>query len=96
MTNVDTDFIVALNSAQAAGNAHCGQLINVQCKTALLYTTSFLNQIPFYLVQGKSVTATVADTCPGCGPNGIDLSPAAFQALASLDVGRIQVTWNFI
>ncbi|KAI0071513.1 hypothetical protein K474DRAFT_1712396 [Panus rudis PR-1116 ss-1] len=46
--------------------------------------------------QGKSVVATVVDLCPGCGSGSIDLSPAAFQRLASLDVGRIHgVTWNF-
>ncbi|KAF9259314.1 hypothetical protein L218DRAFT_947717 [Marasmius fiardii PR-910] len=36
---------------------------------------------------GKSVTVTIEDECPGCGSQGIDLSPAAFKKLASLDVG---------
>ncbi|KAK0457335.1 riboflavine-aldehyde-forming enzyme [Desarmillaria tabescens] len=45
--------------------------------------------------KGKSVDATVRDLCPGCGTNGIDLSSSAFQELAGLDVGRIQVTWNY-
>ncbi|KAF4616954.1 hypothetical protein D9613_008543 [Agrocybe pediades] len=76
INNVDTDFVVALNSAQAAGNAHCGQRVQVQ-------------------YQGATVFATVVDTCPGCGVNGIDLTPAAFQMLAPLTVGRIQVTWDF-
>ncbi|KAF9556285.1 riboflavin-aldehyde forming enzyme [Agrocybe pediades] len=75
--NVDSDFVVALNSAQAAGNAHCGQLIRVQ-------------------FQATTILVQVVDTCPGCGVNGIDLSPGAFQALAPLDVGRIQVTWDFV
>ncbi|KAG7093151.1 hypothetical protein E1B28_009434 [Marasmius oreades] len=39
--------------------------------------------------QGKSVTVTLVDRCPGCGNGGIDLSPAAFQRLASLDKGRL-------
>ncbi|KAI0790248.1 RlpA-like double-psi beta-barrel-protein domain-containing protein-containing protein [Irpex lacteus] len=43
--------------------------------------------------QGKSTTATVVDRCPGCGPTDVDLSPAAFNDLASPDLGRIQVTW---
>ncbi|KAK0497530.1 riboflavine-aldehyde-forming enzyme [Armillaria luteobubalina] len=45
--------------------------------------------------QGKSVDVTISDLCPGCGPNGIDLSPSAFQQLAGLDVGRIQVAWDY-
>ncbi|KZT20523.1 hypothetical protein NEOLEDRAFT_1122554, partial [Neolentinus lepideus HHB14362 ss-1] len=45
--------------------------------------------------NGQFVDATVVDECPGCGPNDIDLSPAAFQRLASLDQGRIQVTWDY-
>lgn len=47
--------------------------------------------------QGRSINVVVTDTCPGCGANGIDLSPGAFQALgASLDTGRIPVSWNFV
>ncbi|KAK0238328.1 RlpA-like double-psi beta-barrel-protein domain-containing protein-containing protein [Armillaria nabsnona] len=45
--------------------------------------------------NGNFVDATIGDLCPGCGINGIDLSSSAFQELASLDVGRIQVTWNY-
>ncbi|EDQ99399.1 riboflavine-aldehyde-forming enzyme [Laccaria bicolor S238N-H82] len=46
--------------------------------------------------QGKYVEATVVDKCEGCGPNDIDLSPSAFTVLASEDVGRIQVTWDYL
>jgi hypothetical protein len=53
-------------------------------------------QKTFFIDQGRTVQATVEDTCPGCGQGSIDLTPAAFQQLASLDAGRIQVTWNFI
>ncbi|KAI0779647.1 riboflavin-aldehyde forming enzyme [Fomes fomentarius] len=45
--------------------------------------------------QGLFVSATVADLCPGCGSGSIDLTPVAFQQLASLDAGRIQVSWDF-
>ncbi|KAI4221686.1 MAG: hypothetical protein L6R36_006711, partial [Xanthoria steineri] len=31
--------------------------------------------------QGKVIQATVADTCPGCDSNHLDLSHGAFQAL---------------
>ncbi|KAI0633429.1 RlpA-like double-psi beta-barrel-protein domain-containing protein-containing protein, partial [Trametes polyzona] len=46
--------------------------------------------------NGKSVDATVADLCAGCGSGSIDMSPVVFQQLAPLSVGRLHgVTWNF-
>jgi hypothetical protein len=46
--------------------------------------------------QGKSVDVTVADDCPSCsGPSSVDLSVAAFQALAPLDVGDLSgISWS--
>ncbi|KAF5329788.1 hypothetical protein D9619_009091 [Psilocybe cf. subviscida] len=46
--------------------------------------------------QGKSVDATVADLCPTCAWNGLDLSIATFQTLANLDDGLIQMNWEYI
>jgi expansin (peptidoglycan-binding protein) len=45
---------------------------------------------------GKSVTVTVTDECPSCKPGDVDLSPAAFKKLASLDQGRIAINWKFL
>lgn len=45
---------------------------------------------------GKSVDVTAVDRCPGCNSGDLDLSPAAFQALADLSVGVIQSTWEYI
>ncbi|KAF8882849.1 RlpA-like double-psi beta-barrel-protein domain-containing protein-containing protein [Infundibulicybe gibba] len=39
--------------------------------------------------EGRSVEVTIVDSCPGCGENGLDLSPAAFEALAPSGAGRI-------
>ncbi|KAI0790247.1 loosenin, partial [Irpex lacteus] len=44
--------------------------------------------------KGKSTKIKVVDSCPGCGLLDLDLSPAAFNDLASPDLGRIQVTWT--
>lgn len=47
--------------------------------------------------QGKSVTVTVVDRCAGCGQFDLDLSPAAFEQLADLDVGVLNnVQWHFL
>ncbi|KAB5588834.1 putative effector protein [Ceratobasidium theobromae] len=46
--------------------------------------------------KGKSVTVKIVDMCMGCGDHDIDLSPAAFQKLADLDVGQLVGTsWKF-
>ncbi|KAI5898124.1 uncharacterized protein SCHCODRAFT_02611184 [Schizophyllum commune H4-8] len=45
---------------------------------------------------GKSITVTVVDSCEACGPTDVDLSPSAFQALGSLDEGRVPVSWKWV
>ncbi|TDL15734.1 barwin-like endoglucanase [Rickenella mellea] len=46
--------------------------------------------------NGRSTTVTVTDVCPGCGDFDLDLSPTAFQDLADLSVGRINIEWGFL
>ncbi|KAF8070779.1 RlpA-like double-psi beta-barrel-protein domain-containing protein-containing protein [Lyophyllum atratum] len=76
-TNVDSDYIVALNPERYEGGSHCGKKVRIT-------------------VSGKSATATVRDTCPGCGPGDLDMSPSLFKHFASLDKGIFQMKWNFI
>ncbi|KAL8815134.1 MAG: hypothetical protein Q9223_005702 [Gallowayella weberi] len=48
--------------------------------------------------KGKVVVATVADTCPGCARDDLDLSHGTFQALTggALDPpGRFNIIWHF-
>ncbi|KAF3061591.1 Papain inhibitor [Daldinia childiae] len=45
--------------------------------------------------NGKTVSATVVDKCPGCAGDSIDVSPSVFEQLESLDAGRVQVTWEY-
>ncbi|KAI0391391.1 RlpA-like double-psi beta-barrel-protein domain-containing protein-containing protein [Xylariaceae sp. FL0594] len=40
--------------------------------------------IRIHNAQGASVTATVVDLCPGCGPGSIDVTPSVFFSLADL------------
>lgn len=44
---------------------------------------------------GKTVTAEMVDSCPGCGGNDLDMSEATFKSLAPLSVGVIQIEWYF-
>ncbi|TFK68767.1 hypothetical protein BDN72DRAFT_768824, partial [Pluteus cervinus] len=41
----------------------------------------------------KTIDATVVDSCQGCARYDLDLSPAAFEALAPTDRGRIGIRW---
>jgi expansin (peptidoglycan-binding protein) len=56
-----------------------------------LHCTEFL----FLAAGGKSVTVRVQDKCVTCAEFNLDMSPAAFNALADPLVGRLHgVTWN--
>jgi len=46
--------------------------------------------------QGKTVEARIVDMCGRCAHNDIDLSQAAFKALAPLSVGMMQGSWKMI
>ncbi|KAI9446345.1 plant expansin [Lactarius indigo] len=47
--------------------------------------------------NGKTVTVTVADDCPTCkNANSIDLSVAAFKAIATLEQGVASIAWSFV
>jgi len=47
---------------------------------------------------GNSVVVQVVDQCPTCshGSNQIDISQAAFQTLADLGVGVLDITWRYV
>lgn len=45
--------------------------------------------------NGQSVSAKIADLCPGCGSGSLDLSTAAFQAIGDLDTGVLSINWDF-
>ncbi|KAL0959504.1 hypothetical protein HGRIS_011214 [Hohenbuehelia grisea] len=46
--------------------------------------------------NGKTAYGQTRDSCPGCGSNDLDLSPAVFQKLDSLSTGVIQIQWHFM
>jgi expansin (peptidoglycan-binding protein) len=82
----DSDYVVALNYVDfdphtPNGNPNNNDLCGRRIRASY---------------NGKSVDVTIVDRCPGCPQGGLDFSPAAFQALASLDVGVIQGTWDYI
>lgn len=49
-------------------------------------------------IEGPSgeVTVRIVDRCPECPQGDIDLSPQAFQKLADLSLGRIDISWTYV
>ncbi|KAJ7208482.1 hypothetical protein GGX14DRAFT_566713 [Mycena pura] len=48
-------------------------------------------------VNLHTIITTVVDRCATCGPNDIDLSPAAFEQFAPLSTGRVHdVNWRIL
>ncbi|KAJ7057959.1 hypothetical protein C8F01DRAFT_1027365 [Mycena amicta] len=43
----------------------------------------------------KSIQVKIVDRCEGCAEGDIDLTPAAFAALADMSLGRTSVKWQF-
>lgn len=47
--------------------------------------------------DGKSVDVSIVDRCAGCeGEYDVDLSPSAFNVLATESEGRVPITWSYI
>ncbi|WVR03694.1 hypothetical protein IAU60_000689 [Kwoniella sp. DSM 27419] len=76
----DSDFMVALNSAQYGGGypgPQCFKGITIQA-------------------NGKTVGGvTIMDECPTCGYGSLDLSPGLFSQFAGYDAGVVSITWWF-
>ncbi|KAI4117135.1 MAG: hypothetical protein LQ338_007603 [Usnochroma carphineum] len=87
--HAESDYIIALSpSWQGSGYppAYCGRKIQITNDGGGQSNNG----------KGKVVTATVADTCPGCDSNHLDLSHGAFQALTggNLDPpGQFNIEW---
>ncbi|KAF8212414.1 RlpA-like double-psi beta-barrel-protein domain-containing protein-containing protein [Mycena galopus ATCC 62051] len=79
-TNSDSDFIVALNQ-DTFGYSYPSQY----CYKKITMT-----------YNGKTTTATIVDSCPGCpSSGGLDLSPGLFSFFADQSEGVIYGDWSF-
>ncbi|XP_055351841.1 papain inhibitor-like [Paramacrobiotus metropolitanus] len=84
-TNKESDLIVAVSHVEYGKHANPNKA-PVCGKCALVKADG----------TTKSVKVNVVDSCPGCNSGSVELSPAAFKKLASVDKGRIQVTWDYV
>jgi len=83
------------------GNAgSCGQFLSNSGFTVAVnveqMTSSFCGKTISMTYGGRTTTATVQDTCPGCPWGGLDLSPGLFSFFAPQSVGIIYGEWEFV
>ncbi|KAI0255376.1 hypothetical protein BJV78DRAFT_1386648 [Lactifluus subvellereus] len=74
----DNDFVVALSQQQFGPTG----------------ASSWCNKQITITVNGKSTTAKIVDSCPGCPYNGLDLTTGLFQYFADLGVGVLSGDWQ--
>lgn len=43
-----------------------------------------------------SVDVRIVDQCPECPEGHIDLSPSAFERIAPIEAGRVEISWEYI
>ncbi|MEZ4382133.1 MAG: expansin EXLX1 family cellulose-binding protein [Nannocystaceae bacterium] len=43
-----------------------------------------------------TITVRIVDRCPGCAQGDLDLSPQAFEMIAPLVDGRVDIDWRFV
>jgi len=84
---------------QTGSAGSCGKFLSNSGFTvavnAAQMQASFCGKTITITYNGKSTTATVQDTCPGCPPMGLDMSPALFEFFAPQSVGIIYGQWEF-
>ncbi|KAJ7597971.1 RlpA-like double-psi beta-barrel-protein domain-containing protein-containing protein, partial [Mycena floridula] len=86
--NVDSDFIVAVSHIlyDEFPGATANPNLNPICRRSI--------QASF---GGRTVKVAIRDRCTGCAETDLDFSPAAFEALAPLSVGRLHgVVWTWL
>ncbi|KAH8669664.1 RlpA-like double-psi beta-barrel-protein domain-containing protein-containing protein [Tricladium varicosporioides] len=88
--NPDSSLIVALSNTymqSKANSPYCGRKVKITNTGSNSGTGG----------KGKSVTATVADTCPSCDAGHVDLSLGAWNALTgNAAYGTINISWDFV
>lgn len=86
---------------RATGEGHCSFERSDDLMVAAINTLDYAGAAKcgaYIRVSGpkRDVTVRIVDRCPGCGPGGIDLSREAFEQIAQLDDGRVDVSWQIV
>lgn len=82
-TSTDNDFVCAISQPLYNTVAN-SQSISEYCGHMINVTYG-----------SKTIQVKVVDSCASCDSEHIDLSPAAFNALANPDLGVLDITWSW-
>jgi expansin (peptidoglycan-binding protein) len=97
----DYGIFISITSAQGGNAGACGNVNSdssyIVAVNSGMFDSSKCGQSVTVTNQnnGQSITATVADLCPGCGGTSLDLSTGAFQALGDMSAGVLPISWNY-
>lgn len=80
-------FDAAGSSSDTGGNSNDNPLCGMMVR-ASRYDESVGAQ--------RSIDLKVADRCTGCQPEDLDTTIGAFEKLAAVDLGRVDVTWAWL
>lgn len=86
ITSTDSDMICAVShvlfdAASTGSNPNANPLCGLELR----------------LRRGESsVDVKIVDRCVGCKAKDLDVSPAVFQKLADMDLGRVTVEWSWL
>ncbi|KAK4700653.1 hypothetical protein P7C70_g5590, partial [Phenoliferia sp. Uapishka_3] len=84
-------------AAGACGNVNSDSAYIVAIDVAMWNGGAYCGKQVSITGNGNTITATVADQCPGCSSSGsLDLSVGAFNALGSESAGVYAITWSFL
>ncbi|CEQ39046.1 SPOSA6832_00541, partial [Sporobolomyces salmonicolor] len=105
--NSDSTPLVALQTEMYGSGSYCGKTVVITNKGASSLPPWRCNLLQFGLTRrrspassspanGKSVTATVQDECPGCSSSAsLDLSTGAFDSIGDEGTGELSISWYF-
>ncbi|RAO64033.1 uncharacterized protein BHQ10_000045 [Talaromyces amestolkiae] len=88
------DTATSLSAPSYCDTANDGTTENVVALSQAIMNESLCGASITVTYDGKTATGTVVDKCMGCDAESIDMSRAMFGDLASLDAGRITVSWS--
>ncbi|ORX76948.1 barwin-like endoglucanase [Basidiobolus meristosporus CBS 931.73] len=81
-TSSDSELVAAINAPQWMASANPNN--SPSCGKCAKVTG-----------PNGTVTVKIVDKCPSCAYGSLDLSPTAFSKIASLDAGRVQISWSY-
>lgn len=82
-SSTDSDFVCAISQ----------QLYNTVANSDSI--SEYCGHMINITYNGKTIQVKVVDSCESCDSEQLDLSPSAFQSLADLSVGVIDIQWEW-